>query len=518
MPKLLVIHGVGFFDSEEVLKGIGTFAPSFKLKPEDVAPFNWDQRVDRVFGRRGDLKLSVLSRMSEGSLRAANLGFSSDSSYVGIAPFWLRLCDIGMLLIQTTALFWMPLLVCSFFLRDAGDAVALIVAALFVCSTCTVGSSKKSRAALRAVTRRVFLTCTWPALYCLGASITVLVMLIVLAGALFLLDYLDTHMRLLDQSVLMNSVVYGTVRVLATLFGFAVGMVVQRIAEPILKVISDVLRYIGLKDYRNRLLQEFRDCLLLYEQDCEHLIIYAHSLGSVIAVDTLLRYPDCLKNIKRLDLITAGSPLKRLFAWGFPEIFASPSTIYGALAAMFVQFRWINIYRPLDVIGANISSPKDAIVDISTGELLKNHTNYWNDQKVVADIEDAIGRLPYSHEQNSGSVQNWPDQLIEPHYDLGRRIIWNRRDAAAATVMFTLLVVCALFLIRTFGRSLLWIWGIPEKAGEKLVDAIFCLAIIAGGIAALKWIKAFWVKIVRPFICSFYGTVSDANPSGIPSD
>ena len=37
MAKLLIIHGVGFFESDEVLRRVGTFAPSLGLKIEDTS-------------------------------------------------------------------------------------------------------------------------------------------------------------------------------------------------------------------------------------------------------------------------------------------------------------------------------------------------------------------------------------------------------------------------------------------------------------------------------------------------
>jgi hypothetical protein len=40
MARLLVIHGVGFFNSEEVLEVVGTFVTCFGLKPGDVSSFN----------------------------------------------------------------------------------------------------------------------------------------------------------------------------------------------------------------------------------------------------------------------------------------------------------------------------------------------------------------------------------------------------------------------------------------------------------------------------------------------
>jgi hypothetical protein len=512
MAKLLIVHGVGFFESDEVLRRVGTFAPSLDLKIEDVSAFNWDKRVNRVFGRR-KFDLGVLSRMSEGALRAANLGFSSDSSYAGIPRWAMVTSNACMLSIQTVAIFWLPVLLAAFFAKSMRWTGVAILAALLTSSLCLVIASKQKKITAGAVARRLALTCVWPILYFLAVTVTGIVMLALLIGYLRFSGFFQTHVDLLDLNGLLVIPIAVSLQVLLGLGTLFIGLGIEKIAKPLLKVISDVLRYIGLSGYRDRLLKECADSLRSSTAGCEHLIIYAHSLGSVIAVDTLLRYPDSLRNVKCLDLVTIGSPLKRLFSWGFPELFASPLAIHSALSGLLPEFRWVNVYRPLDFIGASIGSRNGPIRDRTTGQLFRNHTNYWGDPMVTEEVEKAFAETPYSHAETTQSVENWPIRLTASNYGSGVDTLWRFRDRISESLLLVLLLTCTIWILKSVPHTLGMFWTYRDSA---FGGAFLIIVGILGVLGALWRLKGSWFKFILPFLRSFYGTLPDNNPSGIP--
>src|ERR1700722_13367371 len=95
-----------------------------------------------------------------------------------------------------------------------------------------------------------------------------------------------------------------------------------------------------------------------------------HSLGTVIAVDFLAQLPPEILEVKRVTLVTMGSPLQRYFCRFFPGIYASPMTLDAFFRANIPAFRWINIYRKSDPIGSILETSTDVIVNCETGEEL----------------------------------------------------------------------------------------------------------------------------------------------------
>lgn len=203
-----------------------------------------------------------------------------------------------------------------------------------------------------------------------------------------------------------------------TLAVFAIAFFTVRMIAPSLKVLLDIFRYIGTVGYREAI-QSHMDALIRERfatgRAERPIYILSHSLGTVIALDSLLssggwgRY-------SHITLITLGSPIRRFFMRFFPELFfPAPAATAAAAVAARVNFRWINCYRPLDQVGAAIGLGGLAYCrDASTNQWKRfwdAHLDYWSDDHVASVIADATRTAPMKLVDAEQS-----DQLTLQHY------------------------------------------------------------------------------------------------------
>jgi pimeloyl-ACP methyl ester carboxylesterase len=162
----------------------------------------------------------------------------------------------------------------------------------------------------------------------------------------------------------------------------------------LLKVLADVARYLGDPDYRERVQQEVgKEVAKLVESGAEQVFIFAHSLGTVIAVDYLrATLPSHFRVIK---LITCGSPLRRLFWRFFASDYSEPAETFRLLSRSLsdqdVEFDWFNVYRRKDPIGGSLELPGGHEEPVSReNETIWNaHLGYRND----SNAQEAVIRL-----------------------------------------------------------------------------------------------------------------------------
>lgn len=180
---------------------------------------------------------------------------------------------------------------------------------------------------------------------------------------------------------------------LVLLLAIVIAVCLLFVASPILKVLADIFRYLGSSDYRSRMHDGLRtligDKLTGLEQP--RVVVAGHSLGSVIALDALRSRQTALDGIEQLDLVTAGSPLLRLFHRFFPADYARPGAELERLWSANPGLRWINAYRPLDYVGGRLGSEEEGVLDIRIPQRLRLHTNYWGDPCVVQQVQHALG-------------------------------------------------------------------------------------------------------------------------------
>ncbi len=158
----------------------------------------------------------------------------------------------------------------------------------------------------------------------------------------------------------------------------------------IVKVSADVLRYVGVPNYRSRLLDAFEHLVIAQSSRGQRLIIVAHSLGSAIALDALTRLP-ALVSSKDVVLVTMGSPTRRLLFRFFPGIFCDPNAAGELLASKARTFLWLNIYRRFDPVGTSITGRQIRNIKLNDSTFGPGaHTNYWTDPKVISAVNENI--------------------------------------------------------------------------------------------------------------------------------
>lgn len=182
---------------------------------------------------------------------------------------------------------------------------------------------------------------------------------------------------------------------------FAIALVTVRMIAPSLKVLLDIFRYIGRVGYREAI-QLHMDALIRERFAIggpeRPIYILSHSLGTVIALDSLLSSGEW-DGDAHITLITLGSPLRRFFMRFFPGLFFPASATKAAAAVSArMNFRWINCYRPLDQVGTALGLSGLAYCrDVSTNQwkrIWDAHPDYWGDDCVARAITKAIVATP----------------------------------------------------------------------------------------------------------------------------
>ncbi len=166
-------------------------------------------------------------------------------------------------------------------------------------------------------------------------------------------------------------------------------------------VVMDVINHFRTKGagfpVRERIDHRFRSVLqhVLDREKPTHLLVIAHSQGTVITLDAL-QHPDCQAALSRaalppenVRLATFGSPYTHLYQHYFPEQYP-PLRGRDILGLAFG--RWINIFRIDDYVGTQVNGQED--VDRPTNipfkaGYLAAHTSYW-EADVFALIKDLL--------------------------------------------------------------------------------------------------------------------------------
>jgi Lipase (class 3) len=164
-----------------------------------------------------------------------------------------------------------------------------------------------------------------------------------------------------------------------------------------LKVFADIVRFMGDQAYHAKLLAHLdrrTESLPITPRD--RIIVVGHSLGSTIAVMWLLG-SDRLPKDAHVTLITMGSPNARFFASFYRRAFPRIDNLGSELLARYPNFRWLNIYRPFDPIGARVfARSTERLKDLSTQQyrklLFRAHSGYWDDERVLDAVLDFVKR------------------------------------------------------------------------------------------------------------------------------
>ncbi|MBI1961824.1 MAG: hypothetical protein HYS37_00475 [Candidatus Rokubacteria bacterium] len=149
------------------------------------------------------------------------------------------------------------------------------------------------------------------------------------------------------------------------------------------------------------------------EQRCERIILVAHSLGSVILVDLLreLAMGRDAKDQMTVDIVTAGSPIRRLICRLLPHRLPRPEALrdtFGRSSVLKVD-RWFNAYRIFDYVGQGLTRsalPRDLLPRRRAGGDARQgvaehlitprfrwpvfHANYWGDRRFLEFVASEV--------------------------------------------------------------------------------------------------------------------------------
>jgi len=122
------------------------------------------------------------------------------------------------------------------------------------------------------------------------------------------------------------------------------------------------------------------------------VVLSGHSQGSVLVAATVLQLSP--QAASQVDLLTHGSPLRRLYARFFPAYLGADTL---ARVRDRLDGRWRNLYRDTDPIGSWVLDPPtvaDPPVDRllidprRLGEDIEGHSDYWSDPGYANALHD----------------------------------------------------------------------------------------------------------------------------------
>jgi hypothetical protein len=159
---------------------------------------------------------------------------------------------------------------------------------------------------------------------------------------------------------------------------------------PIYDYLGDVAQYVGRRSEREKLQQHLAEILtgLAARAPNASIVIASHSLGTVLAAQTLIAIRHEIGLHRRITLITMGSPI-RLMSRLCGRVIETPAEILCKLQQERVVNGWYNFWRNGDFVGRRLfQSTLAEISEKSVGS--GGHTNYWGDARVWREL----ARLP----------------------------------------------------------------------------------------------------------------------------
>jgi hypothetical protein len=460
----VLIHGVGDPADQQLLDASRPSFGRLGIPFANIYEFNWNQTVDHPFEslpkNETDSWMNdvYIARIGSSLLNIATFPFARGRSRYQNAL--ISLCEREALVFQTfpILLFVVPLcLVIPAYgpLRGILASYGVLLTILQLLGIAT-GRRKTILECVRAALVPILWSLTYvlliPANINLGAAIGLMVFLIMLALSVWVpvsFQPFSEHFEGLVEITTWNwkSVLY---------FGaaggiwFALTIGLQRLIRSTLylttKIVADISLYLGDAKYRDALISNFDGLLNSIAETHNSVVIVSHSLGTVIAVDTLRQ---CSRDrFGDVVFITCGSPLARIFCRFFPAAYPPPELLYRELCSRFHRFRWANLFRPLDPIGASLGLPPGC--DISTHQwnrfFLSAHADYWSDSHAFDLASDWI-RQP--HAPAAQTAQDYQPRFHTSHEKASQRL---RRLSLVVTVLAALAL--PVFGIRSFTRTI----------------------------------------------------------------
>ncbi len=220
-----------------------------------------------------------------------------------------------------------------------------------------------------------------------------------------------------------------------------------------IKAVLDVFRYLGEPGYRQRIQQALDKAIVQSRKrasEDREFILAGQGMGTVIALDSILHSSEW-KKTDRVLLVTMASPLRRYFLRLYPRtLFPEYMEDLIDLASVRLgEFRWINVYRPWDYMGADLGLKPFNGRDLSTGwtgRLTVGHADYWRSLEARHALHDGLERLR-------------PIELLDvPMTDAAHGIPLPRKSVARfRTLPRAPTLLRTAFALATFGWMLWWV-------------------------------------------------------------
>ena len=431
LPPIVAIHGVGTHLPNQIQQGLAAAFLRASAAGE-VSEFNWDAFVAQSAERTGS-GVTLLEQAAESLSNAAALPLPagtrtgeqwllrvSDRLYHSVfrvlVAAALALLLIGpllqlLVLLPTTVFTSMPDNAFGWVWTATLFAVSgvMLVFALLLALDLVRAAITWSVAPLLVTLRRGALLCLQP----------MILLLTVPLSAQFgshVLSYIGAMVPLAIVSIVLNMIVsplFGAVgqltfsigqillygAVAAVLAGLHVLLRNFWVSGP-LKIVLDIARYMGSPTYRVTLQDAFDTRIQSLGSGEREVLILAHSLGSVIAIDSLINSAVWTET-DTVRLVTLGSPIRRFFMRFFPGYLFPPSVGGTARLASgrLREFTWINMHRRWDYVGTSLGTDGAAgaggglSADLSTGQawrVISAHSNYWEDDVVIGALARAL--------------------------------------------------------------------------------------------------------------------------------
>ncbi len=413
----------------------------------ELREFNWSRIPGTVSGPT--LSLDNIRRMTEGLAAATRLGAAGNRVALaaevlfGLAVTVPVLAPLvtGILMLALDVDFWgalrIQLGVIAALLTGAGIAAfAFMLEAVFaaVRTRDTAPLAEWLRWLVLMVARPIVLVCLlpfapflWEFLTWGGETSKVFTWLAVTGAFAAAFGWLWG-----EPWVVMGNVAVGALVVAGLCLAWFAGQLVFALFGPTLKALLDVFRYVGDGENRIALRNAFDRFIADLPSSAEGdrvVAIYAHSLGTVIALDSLLRSTAWTAR-DDVRLVTCGSPVRRLVMRFFPRAIFPRGVDWVAhrIAPRLRSFQWVNFYRRFDYVGGSLGLTRLGIGrDIRSSSLTKAHSGYFADAELwsaasaaLAVVPDLTARRPAGSDERSSepdvgvsAVLPWVSNLVQ---------------------------------------------------------------------------------------------------------
>jgi hypothetical protein len=422
--KVLLIHGVGLPSANLFGAQLPANLDALRLpRPPEISQFDWHALVEKPYTDSSFYNPNHLAQLMRGFLGLAGRGHPVLSSLRVLdflllplpCALWLAgamilrcarpsFSDTALPLAALQAARWIAWKATSWPIPSFAYASAPAVLGIYACLLLTTALMLAIGVMIRSGTLNAvrFLAALLIRPITFFASLTVrpvMIGFVMVAGIFFTMGVLlraDPQLPIFPHESLgvvpLAQEEYSTIYLAAMILGFAVLFAVAAVTYFLgkllilpFKVLADVACYLGDPDYSATLLENLDNRIKSLRLGAgELLILVGHSLGSLIALDWLQQSKQRLERSSRIRVVTMGSPLRRFVSRFCAPVFPAPDRMAAELANYFPNFYWLNVYRPLDPIGAGLFRRATAATcDASTGQWRKiwmtAHTSYWDD-------------------------------------------------------------------------------------------------------------------------------------------